>query len=180
MGIQTKEELKKCLSSEKAQYFHNDGKMLARFLLQEHDYQIWKYQKSLRMLEYHLNRNHRIRYRIWVLRNNLLSSRLGIYIHQNCFDVGLRIWHYGSIIVNGHAKIGKNCQLHGDNCIGNKGLASSKAPVIGDDVDIGVGAVIIGDIYIADGVRIGANAVVTKSCYEKGATLIGSPAHVLK
>lgn len=46
----------------------------------------------------------------------------------------------------------------------------------GDNVEIGVGAKIIGDIYIADGVKIGANAVVVKSCYNKGATLVGIPA----
>ena len=51
--------------------------------------------------------------------------------------------------------------------------------MIGDNVDIGVGAVIIGNIYIANNVRIGANAVVTKSCYEEGAILVGNPAKTL-
>lgn len=75
-----------------------------------------------------------------------------------------------------HAKIGKNCQFHGNNCVGNKGVLDEAAPRLGDNVEIGVGAKIIGDIYIADGVKIGANAVVVKSCYNKGATLVGIPA----
>ena len=54
------------------------------------------------------------------------------------------------------------------------------APVIGNNVDIGVGAKIIGDITIADDVKIGAGAVVTKSCLEKGATLVGIPAKPVK
>lgn len=180
MKITSKKELRDCLEIEKTLYFKNDGKMFARFLLNEHDYQIWKYQKSIRMFEYHFNCGHKIRYLLWNLRCNNLSSRLGIYMHKNCVDTGLRIWHYGSIIINGNAKIGKYCQLHGCNCIGNKGVASSEAPVIGDNVDIGVGAVIIGNVYIADNVRIGANAVVTKSCYEKGAVLVGNPARPMK
>lgn len=110
---------------------------------------------------------------------NRISSRLGVYILPNTFDWGLRIWHYGSIMVNGNARIGRNCQLHGMNCIGNKGGDSNKAPTIGDNVDIGVGAVIIGDIVIANNVTIGANAVVTKSCNEENAILAGNPAVII-
>lgn len=43
---------------------------------------------------------------------------------------------------------------------------SMKAPLIGNDVYIGPGAVIFGDIEIADGCYIGANAVVLKSVTE--------------
>ena len=56
-------------------------------------------------------------------------------------------------------RIGEDCILHGQNCIGNKGDAdASAAPVIGKNVDIGVGASVIGDIFIADDVKIGAGA----------------------
>ena len=108
-------------------------------------------------------------------RRNRLAVKLGFTISPNCFGKGLLIWHYGNIVVNGDAKIGENCILHGDNCIGNNG-SDTKAPVIGKNVDIGVGAKIIGDIFIADNCRIGAGAVVVKSCYHKGATLVGVPA----
>ena len=83
------------------------------------------------------------------------------------------------MIISGDAKIGEDCTFHGQACIGNNG-SSEAAPVIGNHVDIGVGARILGDIYIADHVKIGANAVVTKSCYEEGATLVGIPAQILK
>ena len=71
--------------------------------------------------------------------------------------------------------IGQGCCLHGNNCIGNDGK-SGGAPVIGKNVDIGFGAVIIGDIQIADNCKIGAGAVVVHSCLEEGSTLVGVPA----
>ena len=49
-------------------------------------------------------------------------------------------------------------------------------PIIGDNVYIGAGAKIVGDIHIADDVAIGAGAVVVKSIEEKGTTWGGVPA----
>lgn len=42
-----------------------------------------------------------------------------------------------------------------------------KAPHIGNNVEIGFGASIIGDVTITDDVKIGAGAVVVKSCLKK-------------
>ncbi|MCB1349551.1 MAG: hypothetical protein KDK11_13260, partial [Maritimibacter sp.] len=52
-------------------------------------------------------------------------------------------------------------------------------PVIGDDVDIGAGAVILGDVKIGRGARIGANAVVVKDI-PSGAIAVGVPARILE
>lgn len=87
----------------------------------------------------------------------------------------MQICHYGSVIINCNARIGENCKIHGQVCIGNDGITNT-APIIGNNVDIGVGAKVIGNVIIADNVRIGAGAIVTKSCEEKGATLVGIPA----
>jgi len=57
---------------------------------------------------------------------------------------------------------------------------SKKAPKIGNDVYIGPGAVIFGDIEIADGCYIGANAVVNKSVTEPDSVIVGIPAKILK
>ena len=73
--------------------------------------------------------------------------------------------------------MGKNCILHGANVIGNMGN-DLKAPVIGNNVRLGAGAKVLGDVYIADGVQIGAGAVVLKSCYEEDVLLVGVPAHI--
>ena len=178
--INTKSELKLVLQKERALYLSNDIRMvILKWATRNHDYLLWKYVKALRIVEYYANQKNQIMFYLWERKKNLLGARLGISLWHNCAAEGLRIWHYGSIIVNANATLGKNCQLHGDNCIGNKGTIGKGSPVIGDNVDIGVGAKIIGDIYIANGVKIGANAVVTKSCEIEGATLVGIPARVL-
>ena len=112
-------------------------------------------------------------------RKNLLGQRLGIEISPNCFGKGLNLYHAGCIVVNASARIGDNCSLHGNNCIGNNGL-SQDAPVIGDNVDIGFGASVIGKVVIADNTIIGANAVVTKSFEKSHCVLAGVPASVIR
>lgn len=108
-------------------------------------------------------------------RKNRLGSRLGFIIGAGCFDEGLTIWHYGSIIVNPKARIGKNCQIHGNCCIGNLRPDSQDSPIIGDNVDIGQGAQILGGIRIANNVRIGAGSIVIKDVLTEGATVVGIP-----
>ncbi len=113
-------------------------------------------------------------------KKNILGSRLGFFIAAGCFDSGLKIYHYGSIIVNPKSRIGKNCTIHGNCCIGSKGSFPDDSPVIGNSVDIGQGAQILGGIIVADGVKIGAGAVVTKSIREPNVTVVGIPAKILK
>ena len=105
--------------------------------------------------------------------------KLGLEIIEGSFAPGLIIYHTGNIVINGFARIGEDCQLHGDNCIGNNGI-DLKTPRIGNRVDIGVGAKIIGDIEIADDIVIGAGAVVNKSFLTPGITIGGVPARELK
>ena len=91
----------------------------------------------------------------------------------------LVIYHHGSVIVNGNARVGKNCCLHGDNCIGNDGKTNG-TPVLGDNVELGVGAKVIGEITIANNITIAAGAVVVDSFLEEGITIGGVPARRLK
>ena len=51
--------------------------------------------------------------------------------------------------------------------------------MIGDNVEFGGGASVIGGIQSANNVKIGAGAVVTKDILEEGATVIGVPAHII-
>jgi len=83
--------------------------------------------------------------------------------------------------VNCHTVIGDNALLRNGVVIGNKVLADgtdSACPVIGDDVEIGANAVIIGPIAIGDGARIGAGAVVTKDV-PAGGIARGNPAVII-
>ncbi|MBR0500110.1 MAG: serine acetyltransferase [Bacteroidales bacterium] len=109
-------------------------------------------------------------------RKNRLGSRLGFIISAGCFDEGLVIEHYGSVIVNPKSRIGRNCKIHGNCCIGSNGGYPDDSPVIGDNVDIGQGAQILGGIRIADNVKIGAGAVVVKDVSIPGTTVVGIPA----
>lgn len=90
---------------------------------------------------------------------------------------GLRIEHFGPIIVNGYSKIGKNCILRHGVTIGIKSVDNIEAPTIGDNVDIGCGAVILGGIRIGNNVKIGANSVVLNDVPDN-AIAVGIPAKV--
>ena len=103
------------------------------------------------------------------------SVKLGFSIPLNVFGPGLSIAHYGTIVVHHADEIGNNCRIQEGVNIGATS-GGKMAPKIGDNVFIGTGAKIIGDITVADDVAIGANAVVVRSIPEKGVTYGGVPA----
>lgn len=177
--IKTKEQLIDYLKAEKKAYLITQKHGIKLFLVNDQDYLLWKLIKNLRKFEYHKNNNHRLYSLIYERLKNHYAHKCGVFITPNTVGKGIKIWHYGDIVIHRNAVIGSNCQLHGMNCIGNKGVAGSGVPVIGNNVNIGVGAKIIGDIYIAHNVTIAANAVVTKSCYQEGAVLAGVPAKIV-
>lgn len=68
--------------------------------------------------------------------------------------------HFGGIVVSGFARFGDNCRIRNGVVVGLARVDDPCAPVIGDNVDIGAGAKLLGRIRIGDNVVIGANAVV--------------------
>ena len=86
---------------------------------------------------------------------------------------GVRLCH-PNIVLNGFA--GEDCVFHGNNVLGNKQTGSDRVPRLGDRVDMGTGAVVIGDVTIADDCVIGAGAVVTRSFPVAGTVIAGVPA----
>jgi serine O-acetyltransferase len=70
--------------------------------------------------------------------------------------------HFGGIIVSGYARFGDNCRIRNGVVVGLRRVEDPCAPTIGDNVDIGAGAKLLGPITIGDNVIIGANAVVLK------------------
>jgi serine O-acetyltransferase len=90
---------------------------------------------------------------------------------------GLVIDHAGGIVVSGYAHIGRNCRLRNGVVIGLATIDHLVAPTIGDDVDIGTGAKILGDIRVGDRVLIGANAVVVRDV-PSDSIAVGVPAVV--
>ncbi len=68
--------------------------------------------------------------------------------------------HFGGIIVSGYASFGANCRIRTGVVVGLKNVDEPGAPQIGNNVDIGTGAKLLGNIRIGNNVIIGANAVV--------------------
>ena len=170
-------ELKDFLSYEKKQYGLKEGLIstIKRKISGNEIDAIWKFQRRLRLTEYYKNCGHVLFYRISQLVLNRLQNRYGLHIRINTCGKGLKIMHLGPILVNGRAQIGNNCALHINTSIVAQGV-SDDVPIISDDVVIGVGAVVLGNVFIAKGIAIGANAVVNKSFYEEGIAIAGVPA----
>lgn len=143
---------------------------------------IWKFQKTLRKLEYFINCKHSPLAKIYALYLQLKlraqGRNLGFSIPPNTFGPGLSIAHAGTIVVNANAKIGSNCRIHVCVNIGADISDGKKAPSIGDNCYIGPGVKAYGDIEIGDNVGIGANAVVNK-CYGSNLTIAGVPAKII-
>ncbi len=106
----------------------------------------------------------------------LLSIYLGYTIPPNTCGPGLRLNHWGTIVISPQARIGARARINA--CV-NIGLKDGKAPQIGDDAYIGPGAKLFGEITLGDGVQIGANAVVTRS-FPAGSVLAGVPAQLIR
>jgi serine O-acetyltransferase len=146
---------------------------------------IWEFQRSLRKAEYYKNVAAKktifgkISYLFVKYRFKKLSLKLGFSIPENVFGPGLAIIHAGTIVVNGSVKVGANCRIHVCTNIGGS-AGSAKGPQIGDNVYIGPGAKIFGDISIANNCAISANAAVNRSIEEEGMLIAGIPAKAIK
>ena len=138
--------LKEYLNSDRIDYFPFGSKgYIMDWLLRTEQYWIRRYIRALRKEAFYMNykRNKILQY-YFSRKTNLLGIRLGFFINAGCFDIGLKIYHYGSIIVNPKARIGKNCTIHGNCCIGSKGktvlcafLPATVCPGCDDDLEIG-------------------------------------------
>ncbi|NTV97889.1 MAG: serine acetyltransferase [Chlorobiaceae bacterium] len=89
-----------------------------------------------------------------------------------------RIEHFGDIIVSGYASFGDNCIIRNGVTVGLKNIEEKIAPKIGDNVNIGAGAKILGNITIGSNVDIGANAVVITPVPDNSIA-VGVPAKII-
>ena len=87
------------------------------------------------------------------------------------------------VFISSGARIGQNCTIFHQVTIGSNTLADSPgcgAPTIGDNVYIGCGAKIIGNVHVGDNVRIGANCVVTVDIPSNCTVVLEKPRIILK
>jgi serine O-acetyltransferase len=89
-----------------------------------------------------------------------------------------RIDHFGGIVISGDAVFGDDCVIRNGVTVGLKHTGSRGAPSLGNRVDVGAGAKILGPIRIGDDVLIGANAVVLIDV-PSNSIAVGVPARVI-
>ena len=89
-----------------------------------------------------------------------------------------KIEHFGNIVVSGDAVFGDDVVVRNGVTVGLRRTGIRGAPVIGDRVDIGAGAKILGRITVGDDVVIGANAVVIEDV-PANSIAVGVPARIL-
>lgn len=108
-----------------------------------------------------------------------LKLMTGIEIYpETKIGPGFYIEHYGTIFIAPTTVIGRNCTIFQGVTIGAD-LGGHKAGIIGENVIIGAGAKVIGDITVGNNVIIGANAVVTRDV-EDNVVVAGVPAVVIR
>ena len=87
--------------------------------------------------------------------------------------------HFGSIVINKKAKIGDNCNIAHTITIGQANRGNTKGcPVIGNNVWIGTGSVIVGKIIIGDNVLIAPNTFVNGDV-PSNSLVIGNPFKII-
>lgn len=92
---------------------------------------------------------------------------------------GFYIGHFGSIVINPKAKLGKNINIHQGVTIGQTNRGKKKgAPVIGDEVWIGINSVIVGGIRIGNNVLIAPNSYVNFDVPDNSIVL-GNPGKII-
>lgn len=127
----------------------------------------------------------------WLYRHNIpgqpfrffcerfIEITTGISIPAECkIGKGFRIHHFGGIIFHPTVEMGDYCTVFHQVTIGERG-GTGKAARIGNQVMIGAGAKIIGEISIGDDCKIGANAVVIEDL-PSGSVAAGNPAQIVK
>jgi serine O-acetyltransferase len=107
----------------------------------------------------------------------LITSFYGIWLDlSNNIGKGYYIGHFGGIIIRGD--FGDFCSVGQSVTIGTKGVGKSNGyPIFGDNIYVGTGAKVIGNLTIGSHSRIGSNCVVIKSIPEYSRA-VGVPAIV--
>lgn len=179
--------LQKVVNDEKTLYLSNNPskqkdmkkRLHKRFLIWKYLYyfrswQFYREQRSDKKASSLSRKISKLKSHYYEKKKNIFSYISGVEIGAQCkIGKNCDIWHSG-VVINGD--VGDSCTFHGNNIIGNKGKGKeTQNPKIGNGVDIGANAVIIGDVIIADNCIIGAGAVVTKSFSEPFSVIVGVP-----
>ncbi len=105
----------------------------------------------------------------------------GIEIHPGAtIGPGFFIDHGMGVVIGETAEVGENVTIYQDVTLGGTGTERGKRhPTIGNNVVIGAGAKVLGNIKIGDNVKIGAGSVVVHSVPDD-CTVVGVPGEVVR
>ncbi len=131
---------------------------------------------------------HRMNHWFWIHNLRLLARWLSqvarfltaIEIHPGA-QIGRRLFidHGMGVVIGETAILGNDVTLYQGVTLGGTGKEKGKRhPTIGNDVVIGAGAKVLGDIRIGDGCRIGAGSVVLRDVPDHS-TVVGVPGHII-
>jgi serine O-acetyltransferase len=171
--INNKKELRDFLEYERMKYGRKNIRM-PLILIGERSY-LWKHNVLLRKTEYYINTGNKFMGLLFKVLLSRFQNKHQLHIPINTFDRGLQVMHLGPILVNGNVKGGKDIYLHINTSL-VAGGNNDGTPILDDGVVVGVGAVILGDIYLAKNIAVGANAVVNKTFEEENISIAGVPA----
>jgi serine O-acetyltransferase len=118
---------------------------------------------------------------VYMVLHKLVEIFCGITIGSSA-RIGRRlsIEHHGCIVVHGATVIGDDCLIRHGVTLGNAGAdEAAGAPRIGNRVQIGAGAKVIGSVTVGNNVIIGANAVVVHDIPDNS-VVGGVPARIIK
>lgn len=159
-------------------------------------YDLYRYGKETSILKGLRNEGFRYmyffrlasKYKKWSLRGIFfrlivkhLSYKYGFQIPVGMeIGEGFYIGHFGTIVINGQAKIGKNCNIAHLTTIGQANRGKLKGyPTIGNKVWIGTGSVIVGNIKIGSNVLIAPNTFINMNVPDNS-LVIGNPGRIIK
>lgn len=169
-----KQEYKLLFNSDLKRY--GGGKKLPLFWSKE-----IKYTHALRKCQYYrTKRLYKPLYLLWSVYKRCLAYQTHFQIPDTVkIGPGFYIGHFGRVIVNPNAIIGKNVNISTGCTIGGENRGQRKgAPVIGDEVWIGTNAVIVGKINIGSDVMIAPNSFVNFDV-PPHSLVIGNPAKII-
>lgn len=116
------------------------------------------------------------------LISQIIRFLTGIEIHPGAkIGKGLFIDHGFGVVIGETAEIGKNCVMFHNVTLGGTGKKEGKRhPTIGNNVLIGTGAILLGDMKVGNNVKIGADTFINNKDVLSNTTVVGTPGKIVK
>ena len=131
-----------------------------------------KFMTVFRLTQHYRRKNRMLFYFFFLWLRNL-KYKYGFDIsYRTQIGKGFYIGHFGNIVIHGDTVIGTNCNISQGITLGVNNAGKKRGvPTIGNNVFVGPGACVFGNITIGNHVTIGANAVVTENVLDNHTVL---------